>query len=69
MNWSDTMKEYANRVSGERTFTTDPRDMQVAGSIAWDPHDVWLTRVKQPRDRAAVPATAATMNQAGMRQD
>jgi hypothetical protein len=21
-------------------------------SVAWDPYDVWLTRVKQPRDRS-----------------
>ena len=52
MNWSDAMKENANRVSGDRDFTS-ASDAAGAASTAWDPHDVWLTRIKQPRDRAA----------------
>jgi len=68
MNWSDTMKENAIRVSRERTFT-DTNDLQDAASIAWDPREVWLTRVKQPRDLAAVRVMAGTLNQASKQQD
>lgn len=68
MNWSDTMKENAVRVSRERAFT-DPDDMRDAASTAWDPREVWLTRVKQPRDLAAVRAMAATLNQYGKQPD
>jgi len=66
MNWTDTMKENANRVSREPFATPD--DIHAAPSMAWDPHDVWLTRVKQPRDRAATRAMAATLQQAGKLQ-
>lgn len=30
-----------------RTFATALNDARAPG---WDPHEVWLTRVKQPRD-------------------
>jgi hypothetical protein len=29
---------------------------------SWDPYEVWLTRVKQPRDRAAQVVTASASN-------
>jgi hypothetical protein len=32
--------------------------MSSAASTAWDPHEVWLTRVKQPRERAAARRVA-----------
>ena len=66
MNWTDTMKENANRVSREPFAIQD--DIHAATSMVWDPHDVWLTRVKQPRDRAAIRAMAATLQQAGKPQ-
>jgi hypothetical protein len=31
-------------------------------STSWDPHEVWLTRVKQPRDRAARLLAGSAMN-------
>lgn len=68
MNWSETMKENAIRVSREHSFH-DTNDLQVAASIAWDPREVWLTRVKQPRELAAVRVMAATLNQASKQQD
>jgi hypothetical protein len=33
-----------------------PRDPS-SSTAAWDPYEVWLTRVKQPRDRAAARST------------
>jgi hypothetical protein len=36
---------------------------------SWDPLEVWLTRVKQPRDRAALRAAASPSFGAGKRQD
>ena len=59
MNWSDAMKENADRVAADRVFT-NTSDAPYAPSIAWSPHDVWLTRVKQPRDRAAIRRTAVS---------
>ena len=68
MNWSDTMTENALRLSSERT-RSDTNDLQDTASIAWDPREVWLTRVKQPRDLAAVRVMAVTLNQASTQQD
>jgi hypothetical protein len=31
-------------------------------SASWDPYEVWLTRVKQPRDRAAQVVTISASN-------
>jgi hypothetical protein len=36
-----------------------PRRTQAA---SWDPFEVWLTRIKQPRDSAAGYAPAGTLN-------
>jgi len=40
-----------------------------AQPTAWDPLEVWLTRVKQPRDRAALRAAASPLHDAQKRQD
>jgi len=44
MNWADMMKENADRASREL----------VAAPTSWEPHEVWLTRIKAPRDHAAM---------------
>ena len=50
MSWNDTAKAAALAAQAERTAKT--------GRIAdytpwsWNPHDVWLSRVKQPREFA-----------------
>jgi len=36
---------------------------------SWDPFDVWLTRIKQPRDRAANSAPAGMSNGIAARRD
>lgn len=35
-------------------LSTDASVMPREASTSWDPHEVWLTRVKRPRDRAAL---------------
>jgi len=51
MSWNDTVKAAALAAQTERTAT--------AGRIvtdapwSWNPHDVWLSRVKQPRESVA----------------
>lgn len=46
------MKEQAN-VESQDHYATDANVIRSTASTAWDPHEVWLTRVKQPRERAA----------------
>ena len=36
-------------------------------ATSWDPFEVWLTRIKQPRDRTAKSAPAGTSNGIGDR--
>lgn len=52
MNWADFVKNHANAVLRERT-TAERRIFGNAQPNGWDPYEVWLTRVKQPRDRVA----------------
>jgi hypothetical protein len=33
-------------------------------AATWDPYDIWLTRIKQPRERAARVARAGTRSPA-----
>jgi len=40
-----------------------------AQPTSWDPLEVWLTRVKQPRDRAALRAAASPSHGERKRQD
>jgi len=43
-----------NRIPSDESARDD------VGSGSWDPHQVWLTRVKQPRDsRQRLPARSA----------
>lgn len=52
MNWTDVLKDRASAVLRERT-APGRRIFSNAQPNGWDPYEVWLTRVKQPRDRAA----------------
>ena len=52
MNWTDAMKNNADVVS-RASASSDLAGTRVASTTAWDPHEVWLTRVKEPRERAA----------------
>jgi hypothetical protein len=51
------MKERA-AVASREPIASDTVVVQ-SRQMAWDPHDVWLTRVKQPRELAARQQRAA----------
>jgi hypothetical protein len=53
MNWNDTVKASALAALVERT----PPDARISVDTpwSWNPHDVWLSRVKQPRE-IAIPS-------------
>jgi hypothetical protein len=54
MNWASTMAGNANDAANKRA----PGDQGTPRSVRpapWDPHQVWLTRVKQPRDSRQYP--------------
>lgn len=68
MNWADTMKGNATVALLEHV-ATDGGAFRRAPAASWDPSDVWLTRIKQPRDRAANSAPAGTPNGIAARRD
>jgi hypothetical protein len=51
MSWADTMRATALATPAERTVTAS--QLFADTPWRWNPHDVWLTRVGQPRERAA----------------
>jgi hypothetical protein len=53
MNWADMMKENAAPASRE-LLTTHPTVLPREAPISWQPREVWLTRIKEPRDNAAM---------------
>jgi hypothetical protein len=52
------MKDEDDAASTDRS-SADASDLQSATSTSWSPHEVWLTRIKQPRDRAALRAATS----------
>lgn len=64
MSRADAMKDSADAAPRDRG-PGDDSAIRVASAPSWDPYEVWLTRVKQPRDRAA--HVAAAESQAGRR--
>lgn len=52
MSWSEALKELAN-VDPRDNLSTDANVDRSTSSTTWDPHEVWLTRVKRPREQAA----------------
>jgi len=59
MSWAEAMKENAKAASRDRG-SADAHDLRSAPSTSWDSYEVWLTRVKQPREHAAGRFTANT---------
>jgi hypothetical protein len=53
MGWADTVKSTALTVLAERTATTGRVSADTLWT--WNPHDVWLSRVRPPREIAAPP--------------
>jgi hypothetical protein len=52
MSWAQAMKENARAAWRDRV-SQDANVVRSAPSTPWDPYEIWLTRVKQPRERAA----------------
>ena len=59
MSWTETMKEAADVAANGRT-ATGANTIRSATSATWDPYEVWLTRVKRPRELATRWADATT---------
>jgi hypothetical protein len=55
MSWTEAMQARAAAVVRERTEHDTPI-FNAVQPMGWDPHDVWLTRVRQPRLVAASAA-------------
>jgi hypothetical protein len=62
MSWAEAMKDIADVASRSRV-STDANVIRSATPTYWDPYEVWLTRVKQPRELAASRATADAESQ------
>jgi len=56
MNWADVMRDNADVSSRDRN-ANDESALGSAAWTSWDPHEVWLTRVKQPRELASRTGT------------
>ena len=52
MGWAEAMKDQASVASRDRVYM-DAIVLRSTPAIPWDPYEVLLTRVKQPRERAA----------------
>ena len=58
-SWPQAIRASADAASDDRT----PGDGEIVvgrQATGWDPGEVWLSRIKQPRDRAAMRATAGS---------
>jgi hypothetical protein len=53
MNWADMMKQNAGPAS-TAFLATHPTVPRRETPTSWEPHEVWLTRIKVPRDNAAM---------------
>ena len=58
MNWLNAIKD-DDTVASRDVDATRASLSPDRASTSWDPHEVWLTRVKQPRELAARRATGS----------
>ena len=64
MTRAETLDEHADAASRDRV--SDGATGQHSGpSTSWDPYEVWLNRVKRPRDLAASRNNADVKSQPG----
>jgi hypothetical protein len=56
MSWNDAVKAAAIAAQAERTATAGRVIAEAPWS--WNPHDVWLSRIKQSREFTAQPSQA-----------
>jgi hypothetical protein len=61
MKWAEAMKDNAT-VALPEDVAYDASASRVTQAASWDPLEVWLTRIKQPRDSAVKLAQAGTSN-------
>jgi hypothetical protein len=66
MNWAEIMKINADTASLD-SAVRDPMTGRRPQALSWDPFDVWLTRIKQPRDSATGSPPAGNSRRAGDR--
>jgi hypothetical protein len=59
MNWANTMAANADDATTQRALDDRATARNAVSTGSWDPHEVWLTRVKQPRDDRRPPPGAA----------
>jgi hypothetical protein len=53
MSWPDVVKASAATVLRDRA-SGDEEVVIGTQAAGWDPYEVWLSRIKKPRDRAAI---------------
>ena len=53
MNWAEVMKERAD-LAARKPVLVDASVLAIPAGSSWEPHEEWLTRVKRPRDLAAL---------------
>ena len=68
MSWSEAIKGNVPVALLEHV-AHDESVSRPTQAASWDPFEVWLTRIKQPRDNAAKSAPAGTSNGIRRRHD
>ncbi len=68
MNWAETMKAYSSVTSSQR-YTGALSEIGGTPPEGWNPYEVWLTRIKQPRERAARLVTHGASSSAASASD
>jgi hypothetical protein len=58
MSWTEALRATALAVLAERTTTAGRPSASVPWS--WNPHDVWLSRIKSSREPAGSPKRGPT---------
>ena len=58
-SWPQAIRASADAAFDDRT-PGDGEIVIVTQATGWDPGEVWLSRIKQPRDRAAIARTAGS---------
>ena len=56
MKWAESMHDSITGTPGDEVTRDESRYFS-SETAHWTPHEVWLTRVKQPRDRATLAAS------------
>ncbi len=61
MNWADAIKERAAAAMRERAAPAETA-LDKSRTSSWDPYEVWLTRVRQPRELAATGRSSRVLS-------